>query len=212
MSDNIIPINKDEIDLTNPFIKDTFFEFAKKSEVGSGNDKIDLESDDFVTFQFISGKYDLNSLSDRYMIDNDKIIVINTIHMYRSGLDYEKLFELIKDNKYCYLFLETVLKDNPYTKEIVDHLLNIYDKDTYQPIVDCNGYTVLIWTCKNKMPKVALKLIEKFGGLCKPKQVNNDHNTALMEACYYGITAHYFASENNMNDVVSKLKTLLDDQ
>ena len=187
---NKYQLPKDEIDVSNPFIKDTFFEIAKNSEVGSGNDKVDLESDGFIIYHMLSGKYNLKNSLDYFLVDHDKMKVINAIQMYSLGSNYEKLFELIKENKYCYLFLETVLKDNPFTKDIIDYLLNIYDKDTYQPIVDCNNETPLIWICENEMNDVALKLIDKFGEKCKPDHLNKKDDTALSWAC-----------ESRMNDV-----------
>jgi ankyrin repeat protein len=46
------------------------------------------------------------------------------------------------------------------------------------------------------MNVVALKLIDTFGEKCKPEQVNKNGKTAL-----------HYASENNMNDIVSKVKS-----
>ena len=51
------------------------------------------------------------------------------------------------------------------------------------------------------MNDVALKLIDRFGDKCNPKQVDDSGKTAL-----------HYAIDNNMNDVVSKIKSLLDDQ
>ena len=58
--------------------------------------------------------------------------------------------------------------------------------------VDIDDATPLIWACHNKMPEVALKLIET--GNYKPEQLNNYNNTALMYAC-----------ENKMTEVALKL-------
>jgi hypothetical protein len=104
MSKYNIPINKDQIDESNNFIKDTIFSFFKKSDIGSEDKMINLNTDDFLTYQLLSGKYNSKSSLDRCMVDYDKMKVIHAIHMYNYGCDYEQLLEIIKDNKYCYNF------------------------------------------------------------------------------------------------------------
>ena len=58
-----------------------------------------------------------------------------------------------------------------------------------------------MYAINNREVDIAIKLIYTFGMKCKPEQVNKDGKTALD-----------LAIKNNMHDVVSKLKTLLDDQ
>ena len=107
------------------------------------------------------------------------------------------VFQSIKDNKYCYLFIETVLKDNLFTKEIVEVFCNIVPID-YQPIIDCNGDTALMWACSNSMNYVAIKLINTFREVVKPDQVNKNGNTALI-----------LAEKNCSREVVEKIQSLL---
>lgn len=54
--------------------------------------------------------------------------------------------------------------------------------------------TALILPCKNKMNEVTLKIIDKFGELCKPGHIDNFGKTSLMWVC-----------KNKMNDVALKL-------
>ena len=46
--------------------------------------------------------------------------------------------------------------------------------------VDCDGYTSLMYACKNRKTKIALKLVTLK---CVPEQVNKYGDTALIWAC-----------------------------
>ena len=189
-------IPKEDIDETNPFLEGTMFSLSKNAKIGSGRDTITLTSDEHVTYQLLSGRYDSVLSTDSCLVDKDKMAVSLAIQMYNLGANYNHLFNSMKDNKYSYLFLVVVLKDNLFTKEIVQEYCDLVPSN-YPTLIDCNGDTVLIYACSNNMNDVAIKLIDRFGELTKPDHVNNYGNTALS-----------FAEKHCNTVVVEKIKAL----
>ena len=206
MSKHMLP--KEEIDETNPLLDGTMFQLAKRSEVGSGREVLELSDDEYITYQLLSGGFNSKIASDLCLVDHDKMMLIYCIHIYQLGTDYTTVFQLIKDNKYCYLFLETVLKDIPFTKEIVEGFCDIFPID-YQPIIDCNGDTALMWACSNSMNSVAIKLINTFGEVVKPDQVNKNGSTTLILACSHCMNSVAIKLIDTFGEVVKDRKSVV---
>jgi ankyrin repeat protein len=207
---NKYKISKDEIDEKNPLIKDTFFGIAKNSRVGSGNNTIDLDSDDFVTYQLISRNYDLKSSLDRCIVDKDKMKVINSIKMYNLGENYDVLFKSLMNNKYCNIYLETVLKDNPFTKNIINYLCDI-DSSNIGSYIDSDGNDLITWVCKNEDTFSILQIINKFGEKVLPKKIDKLLNLVLERDLYdvYIKLIDNFGDKINLDYVNSDGNTLL---
>jgi ankyrin repeat protein len=177
---NTYQIPKDKIDEKNLLIKDTIFEKEKNNRIVSGMNKIYLDSDDYVTYQLISGNYDLNSSLDRCMIDKDKMKLINAIQMYNLGVNYDDLLKLLMNNKYCHIFIETVLKDNPFTKNIIYYLCNI-DSSNIKSYIDSDGNDLITWVRKNENEYSILEISKKLGDKINFDYVNSEGNTLLMD-------------------------------
>lgn len=190
-----LTIPKATINSSDPLIENTFFDVAKHSSIGSGNEYLEVEDDQFVLYKLLSREYDVKQSLDFCMVDPDKLMIIHVLNMYQlsdNDIKFDTLYDLVKDNKYCYLFFEEYLKNNEFKKEIIEKCIEIeYISDK---LVNVHGDTALIWACSKGLSDLAVLLIDTFGDLCRPEYIDPNGNTALM--CSY---------EPDLSDVAIKL-------
>lgn len=185
-------ISKSELHIPD-YLKGTYFDNIKTKD---DSDTCKLNLDELLALSLDS---DITNTFDRCMINRDDVFlkllrIIDDIGYSKYIFDkdiceMEKKIKMIKydiidSDEYDFQIVLNYLDDKNNIKYIKE-IANVSDK---------SGQNILLYTCKNNMQKMAIKVINAFGENCFPEHKDIYDDNALTWACY-----------NKMNKVAIKL-------